>query len=125
MTAIYTFNAGKLEHHLICDGKGAVFGIDGKYKGSNAVMGTAAKEVDVISLLQQGELCEIAALTNNNYAKRQLEMSAYSSWVNTVPVRPIGTFVLRRKVGEERCVQTIYIFNRTAGIAQYLRNLLG
>ena len=113
----------RLEHNLVCDGRGAVFSLDGKYVSDRISMTNTGRPVDVISLLQQGNLGEIAILCNGAYHKQGIDIEKFQAWVNMIPVRPKATLRIRRAVGNEKCTQTLYVFDLQR-VNPYLNTLL-
>lgn len=110
MQAVYALNLNTLEHVLVCNGVCAKFDISGKYKGAVAAIPANAQQVDCFSILQQGNLCEIAILSGEQYAKRVVGLSKAQNWLKELPFQPKAVFTIKRKVGEEKCIQTIYVF---------------
>lgn len=121
MTALYTLDLTTMHHLLFCNGIGAKFDINGKYVGySGAMKGTP---VDVVSVLQQGSACEVAVLSSDEYTKKCIDLYRAQSWVQNCPTPVKTVFTLRRKVGEDKCTQTLYVFGHNT-IKPYLGSLL-
>lgn len=110
MRAVYGINMQTMEHTLICDGIGAKFNMQGKYVGSNVTIHKSLLPADVVSLLQQGTLCEIAVITGDRFAKKQVDLDSARAFIESIPVPYKATFQLKRKVGEENCMQYLYIY---------------
>ena len=110
MRAVYGLNMTTMEHHLICDGIGAKFSIQGKYLGSNAVAHRSSLPADVASILQQGSLCELAVLSGDRFLKKQMPITQAQAFISSVQTPCKASFQIKRKVGEALCVQYLYIY---------------
>ncbi len=110
MRAVYGLNMQTMEHTLICDGIGAKFNMQGKYIGSNVVVHKSLLPADVISLLQQGTLCELAVITGDRFAKKQMDLTTAKMFLDSITVPCKATFQIKRKVGQENCIQYIYVY---------------
>lgn len=110
MQLVYGLDMNTFEHHLLCDGIGARFNISGKYISSQARVLSNSLPVDCLSILQQGNLCEVGILVCDNFVKRIMDFSRVQNWLKTLPLANKAVFQLKRQVGTERCVQTIYIY---------------
>ena len=110
MRAIYGMNMQTMEHHLICDGIGARFNMQGKYLGSNAIAHRGSLPADVASIVQQGNLCELAVINEDRFLKKRMPISEAQNFIRAVPVACKATFQLKRRVGDEPCIQYIYVY---------------
>lgn len=111
MQALYSLNLSTLEHVIICNGVSARFDISGKYQGIAGNIPMNAIPVDCFSILQQGNLCEVAVLASECYTKRVIPLSKAQTWVSKLPFMAKATFTIKRKIDEkDKCVQTIYIY---------------
>ena len=123
MTVLYKFSMKKMEYDIFSDGIGMRFDVLGAYKGSLANIDMDASPVDVVSILQQGNLCEVAVVASGNYYKRRVDLTRAMNWVKTVPIQRKTVLSLRRKVKDIYCLQTIYVFSLNT-IAPFLSSLL-
>ena len=122
MTAMYALNMNTLEHNLLCNGVGARFSLDGKYISANVNM-NGGQSVDVISVLQQGTLAELALVCNQQYLKTPTDIDTVKKWVNAVPVSTKAVVHIKRTVSGQKTLQTIYIYPQ-GRIAPYIGNLI-
>lgn len=123
MTALYRLDMRTLEYNIFADGIGMRFDFTGKYKGALGNIGMGATPVDVVSILQQGNLCEVAVLANGEYYKQRVDLDRAVGWTKTSPVRHKAVLSLRRKVKDIVCLQMIYVYNNNS-IKPYLSSLL-
>lgn len=123
MTALYRLDMRTMEYNILSDGIGMRFDFTGKYKGTLGNIGTGATPVDIVSILQQGTLCEVAVLSNGEYHKQRVDLDRAIKWVKTSPARSKAVLSLRRKVKDIVCLQTIYVYNFNT-ISPYLSSLL-
>lgn len=111
---LYTLDLQKQEHVMVNGGYVFRFNLrDGKFKGASAnMLNVNLREVDAISVLQQGTSCEVAENVNREFRKRTAFVSEFQSWFAQRRLQPIATLTLKRKVGTQVCFHTVYVFNR-------------
>lgn len=114
---LYNLDLQKQEHVLINGGCVFRFNLrDGKFKGASAnMLNLVTREVDAISVLQQGTSCEVAENVNHSFRKRVAAMADFQAWFAQLAAqgkRHIAVLTIKRKVGSQTCLHTIYVFNR-------------
>ena len=111
---LYTLDLQKQEHVMVNGGYVFRFNLrDGKFKGASAnMLNVNLREVDAISVLQQGTSCEVAENVNREFRKRTAFVSEFQAWFAQRRLQPIATLTLKRKVGTQVCFHTVYVFNR-------------
>ena len=111
MQAVYSLDLKKLEHIVFCNGTSARFDISGKYLGPAGTIPMNSQPVDCFSILQQGDLCEVAVLASECYTKKVIPLAKAQMWVSKLPFQSKAVFKIKRKLDEkDRCMQTIYIY---------------
>lgn len=123
MIALYKIDLRTLEYCIFSNGVGLRFDVTGRYKGEARSVDSSAVPVDVVSILQQGNQCEVAVLSGSNYCKQRVDLNRAISWTKSCPLHARAVLPLKRKVKDVSCLQTIYVYGNNT-IAPYLSSLL-
>lgn len=109
MLCNYAFDMQNMLHILNFENILLAFDLQGNLKGRVPPKYYNFREVDVLSVLQEQDMCEIGVLSNSSFSKATPTLSVLNNWLTSLPVDKIC--VLKQRVAPDG-YKTLYLFQK-------------
>ena len=109
MICKYAFDIKNMLHLILFNDMLLAFDISGKLRNQAPANYYNFREVDVVSVLQEHDMCEAAVLSSNKFSKSTPSVFALNKWLSSLPVDKIC--VLQQRVAPDG-YKTLYIFQK-------------